>query len=99
MEVGSDQPKTCGTASKRIDLRNSEQRYRRQTNKLNNYIISIIYFVSLYVDRTKKERKKTIHLVEFGLVCLIEFGLVIPQTNKQIKLLINFNYLICEFVC
>ena len=41
--------------------------------------------MNLYVDRTKKERKKTIHLVEFGLVCLIEFGLVIPQTNKQIK--------------
>ena len=31
-------------------------------------------------------------LVVFGFVCLIKFGLLcIPQTNKQIKQLFNFN--------
>ena len=29
--------------------------------------------------------------VEFGLVCLIALGLLIRQTNKQIKQLFNFN--------
>ena len=32
--------------------------------------------------------------VEFGLVCLIKFGLVIPKTNKQMKYLLNFNVFI-----
>ena len=57
--------------------------------------------MSLYVDRTKMERKKHTDrsiLVEFGLV---KFGLVWlfhRQTNKLNNYLILIN-LICEFVC